>query len=95
MCNRPRRDGFREYNWVGPGAKQHLAHAIDLFNSKGFVRYFPDFNGDIWRITDCWQDFYDIHSWSNLACFNDKIPEAAALNREDFENAIKKGHRYE
>lgn len=68
-----------EYNWVGPWAKQHLADAIDLFKSKDFVCYFPGINGNIWRITDCWQEFYAIHSWANVACVNYKIPEAAPL----------------
>jgi FkbM family methyltransferase len=68
-----------EYNWVGPWAKQQLADAIDLFKSKDFVCYFPGVNGNIWRITDCWQEFYAIHSWANVACVNYKIPEAAPL----------------
>lgn len=27
----------------------------------------------LWRITDCWMSYYDIHHWGNVACVNRKL----------------------
>mmetsp|Transcript_20369 Transcript_20369/g.56670 ORF Transcript_20369/g.56670 Transcript_20369/m.56670 type:complete len:285 (-) Transcript_20369:60-914(-) len=32
----------------------------------------------LWRITDCWMMYYDVHMWSNVACVNRKrVPKLA------------------
>lgn len=58
-----------EYNWMGPWKDQHLEDAIKVLDEEGFTCYWAGRNR-LWRITDCWQEYYDIHHWSNVACVN-------------------------
>ena len=61
-----------EYNWVGVWPQHKLSEIIESLNSKDFTCYFIG-NGELWRITGCWQDHYDIHRWSNVGCANRKL----------------------
>jgi hypothetical protein len=44
-----------------------LKLAIDYMNNIGFTCYWPG-QGELWRITGCWQPHYDGSFWSNIAC---------------------------
>ena len=68
-----------EYNWKGQWKDHKLSAAIDMLKDTGFVCYWAGAYGHIWRITDCWLDYYDLKFWSNVACVNMRIPEAAPL----------------
>ena len=69
-----------EYNWVGPWAKQKLSDLIPVLESNfGFACYWPGNDGNIWRITKCFLDHYDIHFWSNVACVNRNFEEARPI----------------
>ena len=75
-----------EYNWMGPWGKQKLSAIIpELENNFGFACYWPGTDGNIWRITKCFLDYYDIHFWSNVACVNRRIDEARYI-AEKMEN---------
>ena len=48
----------------------------------------------IWRITNCWLNHYDVHSWSNVACVNrnfDEVREVAADMENLFLETIAQG----
>mmetsp|Transcript_21794 Transcript_21794/g.48875 ORF Transcript_21794/g.48875 Transcript_21794/m.48875 type:complete len:408 (-) Transcript_21794:259-1482(-) len=36
----------------------------------------------LWRITGCWMRYYDIHTWSNVACVNRKLAPRLAEKME-------------
>jgi hypothetical protein len=61
-----------EYNWMGPWAKQSFKDSLNSLKEQGFICYWPGRFGHIWRLTDCWQDYYDLKFWSNVACVKAK-----------------------
>jgi len=61
-----------EYNWVGIWRQNKLSKIIESLNGKDFSCYFIG-NGELWRITGCWQDHYGIHRWSNVGCANRRL----------------------
>lgn len=84
-----------EYNWMGPWKNQQLSTLItELDNLFGFACYWPGKKGNIWRITECFLEHYDIHFWSNIACVNRRIDEARYIAEEMekmFLNTLEKG----
>ena len=59
-----------EYNWVGPWKTKSLSEGIEYLNHNyDFTCYFAG-NGMLWRITDCFLDYYELHFWSNICCVN-------------------------
>jgi FkbM family methyltransferase len=68
-----------EFHWVGSWKHYNLSTAIDLLKDAGFVCYWAGGHGHVWRITDCWLDYFNIHAWSNVACVNLGIPSTAPL----------------
>jgi FkbM family methyltransferase len=68
-----------EFHWTGSWKNYNLSTAIDLLKDTGFVCYWAGGNGHVWRITDCWLDYFNIHAWSNVACVNLAIPSTASL----------------
>lgn len=84
-----------EYNWMGSWKKQRLSALIPMLeNNFGFACYWPGTDGNIWRITKCFLDYYDIHFWSNVACVNRRMVEAryiAEKMENMFLNTLEKG----
>jgi FkbM family methyltransferase len=68
-----------EFHWVGTWKNYKLSTAINMLRDSGFVCYWAGAFGHVWRITDCWMDYYDVHTWSNVACVNLAIPSTAPL----------------
>jgi hypothetical protein len=69
-----------EYNWKGPWAAHQLSHVIDRLQTEhGLWCYWAGAHGNLWRITDCWLAHFDTKFWSNVACVNTRLPEAAPL----------------
>lgn len=68
-----------EYNWKGPWAETSLSSVLSSLERIGFTCYWPGTNGNIWRITGCWLEHYDIRFWSNVACVNENDKDAAPL----------------
>ena len=52
-----------------------MKSAIDYMNNIGFTCYWPG-QGELWRITGCWQPHYDDSFWSNIACAHRKLAPA-------------------
>ena len=57
-----------EYTWKGSWAGHALSQKIAFLKERGMVCYWAGTGGNLWRITDCWQDYYDIKMWSRIAC---------------------------
>ncbi|GKY90539.1 hypothetical protein MPSEU_000027600 [Mayamaea pseudoterrestris] len=57
-----------EYNWKGAWKQQTLSGVLRDLHAKDFVCYWAGTAGNLWRLTDCWLDYFDIHVWSNVAC---------------------------
>lgn len=68
--------GYWNRNW----GEKDFKDLILRLKKKGFVCYFTGSDGqDMWRITDCWQDHYDIHYPATVGCANANIPAAEPL----------------
>jgi FkbM family methyltransferase len=59
-----------EINDIGLWPTRSLATAIDLLSHKGFACYWTGSGGHLWRITGCFQSYYESKVWSNVACVN-------------------------
>ena len=68
-----------EYHWTGTWSNHTMSSAIDMLKGSGFVCYWAGDSNHLWRITDCFLDYYDKHAWSNVACVNVAIPQTAPL----------------
>ncbi|KAL7502957.1 hypothetical protein ACHAWX_000556 [Stephanocyclus meneghinianus] len=82
-----------EYNWMGSWKNQHLLDLVELLDHQGFTCYWPGFDDNIWRITGCWLEHYDIHFWSNVACVNRNAEGAQSLAKsmeQMFQNTLSK-----
>jgi Methyltransferase FkbM domain len=75
------------YHWFGDwGIKDRsLKDLITRLQKKGHVCYFHGDDENLWRITDCWQDHYELRFFANIACVNVNIPaaEPLAINMEN------------
>jgi hypothetical protein len=72
-----------EYSWNGNWSGHPLKALIDMLKQSGFACYWSGNNGDnLWRITDCWLDFYNIHHWAHLTCVNTNLPEIAPVAKQ-------------
>jgi len=68
------------YHWNWRWGKYSFKDLIFRLKKKGFVCYFTGAGGlDMWRITDCWQDHYDIKFPAMIGCANANIPAAEPL----------------
>lgn len=77
-----------EYNWMGSWSHVHLYDIIHLLDEIGFTCYWAGMDL-LWRITNCWQSFYDLKVWSNIACVNrDAVPDLANKMEEKFQTSL-------
>lgn len=58
-----------EYHSAGMWSQSKLQDAIVALKAQKFVCYWAGRHALV-RITDCWQDYMEIHTWSNVACAN-------------------------
>ncbi|KAK1733865.1 hypothetical protein QTG54_015392 [Skeletonema marinoi] len=72
-----------------------LSETIRLLDETyNFTCYWPGYDGNIWRITDCWLDYYDLHFWSNVACVNrgvEQMKDVAEDMERLFLETLEKG----
>jgi FkbM family methyltransferase len=67
-----------EYNWMGSWGKQHLFDAVKLLDDHDFTCYWAGVDR-LWRLTDCWLSYYDMRTWSNVACVHrSAVPSLAS-----------------
>jgi stress response protein SCP2 len=83
-----------EYNWKGTwGDKEaKLSTLIDTFKQHGLVCYWSgdkNANFGLWRITNCWQDYYDSNNWAHIPCASHVHRDVADLAKQMEENFLK------
>ena len=78
-----------EYNWMGSWAGQHLFDLIKMLDERdGFTCYWAG-EARLWRITGCWMQYYDVHTWSNVACANRRrVPGLASKMEAVFRRTL-------
>ncbi len=75
--------------WSGNTGFQNLQDTIDKLQENNFACYFAG-NGNLWRITGCWQDHYQQVDSANIACVNTRLTEPLAREMEEvFQRALK------
>ena len=83
-----------EYNDVGPwlSSEHKLSSAISWLSKKGFVCYWKGMNNNLWRITGCWIDIWDVwEQWSNIACVHaSHSPRLATKMETHYQNTLQK-----
>ena len=78
-----------EYNWMGPWKNQHLYDTIEMLDELDFTCYWTG-RRRLWRITGCWQLYFDIHAWSNISCANRRrVPILANMMEHLFQQTLK------
>ena len=83
-----------EYNWMGPWKDQHLYDTIEMLDELDFTCYWTG-RQMLWRITGCWQLYFDIHAWSNISCANRRrVPVLANKMEGVFQQTLKSNRNY-
>ena len=78
-----------EYNWMGSWKKQHLYDIVKMLDVADFSCYWAG-ERRLWRITNCWMLYYDVHTWSNVACVNrERVPRLATKMEAVFQETLK------
>lgn len=67
------------YHWYANWADHSFNDLIMRLKKKGFACYFTSTNENMWRITDCWQDHYEIKYQAAVGCVNVNLPAAKPL----------------
>ena len=65
----------RSGNWA---SYSRISDPVRLLDGKGFTCYWAG-KKKLWRITDCYLDWYDWHGWSNVACVHRSQVELAGI----------------
>lgn len=78
-----------EYNWMGSWKRQHLHDIVEMLDGQEFTCYWTG-ERRLWRITGCWMMYFDVHTWSNVACVNRKrVPKLASKMENVFQQTLK------
>ena len=81
-----------EYNWMGAWQFQSLQDAIQKLDSLHFSCYWAGSRGRLWRITNCFLDYFEVKHWSNVACVSRRrVPELAMEMERVFEQTLASG----
>lgn len=71
-----------EYHNMGTWPKYNLSDVTtQLWDKHNFVCYYSG-DGLLWRLTNCFQDYYNAHGWSNVACVNPRLDPMLAERME-------------
>lgn len=80
-----------EYNWMGSWGGQHLYDMVEMLNERDFTCYWAG-RRRLWRITGCWMQYFDVHTWSNVACVNrSRVPRLASKMEAVFQKTLEEG----
>jgi hypothetical protein len=84
-----------EYNWKGQWKQHSLSTVIARLKEADFACYWPGAYGHVWRITDCWLDYYSYKFWSNVACVNRQAPNTDVGQRMEqlFQETLAAGQK--
>jgi len=82
-----------QFSYLAPMSLQQLGEYIDLLDKHGFTCYWAG-NEILYRITGCWQDYYNIHNLANIACVNHKQQKLAEKMESVFLRTLNEGHTW-
>jgi len=89
----------KEGSWESPERKK-LSAVINDLKSIGMVCYFTgtrENDYDLWRITDCFLEYYEHHHYANIACVSavhDDVKELAVRMEKKFLETLKKDQKF-
>jgi hypothetical protein len=67
-----------EYHSQKPWNQVNLSTAVAILETQEFVCYYAG-EQKLWRLTGCFQEYMNVHRWSNVACANGALdPELVA-----------------
>jgi hypothetical protein len=79
---------------MGPWKNQHLYDTIEMLDELDFTCYWTG-TQRLWRITGCWQLYFDIHAWSNISCVNRRrVPILASKMEDVFQQTLSKSRGF-
>lgn len=84
------------YDWKDDWESGNMKKLIDNTLSS-FACYWHGANGNLFRITGCWQTHYDFKSWSKVVCVNAKLEGAKPIvekMEEAFMKSVESGKSY-
>jgi len=82
-----------EYNWMGSWEKQHLYDIVEMLDASADMTCYWAGVDRLWRITECWMSYFDIHTWSNVACVNRvRVPKLASKMEDIFLRTIEEDY---
>ena len=82
-----------EYNWMGSWKKQHLYDIVEMLDASADMTCYWSGVDRLWRITECWMSYFDIHMWSNVACVNRvRVPTLASKMEDTFLRTIEEDY---
>ena len=59
-----------------------------MLNQAKFSCYFAG-QDRLWRITNCWMQYYDVHTWSNVACVKRSSTNLATKMEDTFRRTLQ------
>lgn len=71
-----------------------LSDLVDILKKHRFVCYFAGSHGNLWRLTDCFLDHFDLRFWANVACVNIDL-EPKLLERMELMYQATLARKYE
>ena len=84
-----------EYNFMGMWEEQHLYDIVEMLDQNEFTCYFSGVKR-LWRITGCWMLYFDVHTWSNVACVNRKrVPRLASKMESIFLQTLEEEDQFD
>eukprot|EP00934_Nitzschia_sp_Nitz4_P004345 Nitzschia sp. Nitz4//scaffold177_size45885//39659//41056//NITZ4_007213-RA/size45885-processed-gene-0.43-mRNA-1//1//CDS//3329539079//4335//frame0 len=71
-----------QYDSKGTWDQHKLKDVVqELRDEAGFACYWQG-EGHLWKITDCWQPYYEQRHWSFVVCLNTKHPESTVMRHQ-------------
>jgi hypothetical protein len=70
-----------EYHSLPPWDQVNLSTAVSSLEEQGFLCYYAGIR-KLWRLTGCFQEFMNDHTWSNVACANGALDPELAVQME-------------
>jgi len=89
-----------EMNKVGSWARANFSSLIDYLKEAGLVCYWSgkrETDNGLWRITDCFLDYYQAVHWARISCVNrlhDDVGQLADRMETKFEETLSKSQAF-
>lgn len=73
----------------------NLQRIVNRLKDQGLICYWAGTGGNLWRITDCWQNYYDVKVWANIACARATNHGLVRSMEEHFNKTLEQGRAIE